>query len=638
MKNSRFILAMLLIFTMAISSVGAFTVFADGTSDEVKDLPSSVTLVGTKHLPPISNQGEIGSCASMAITYTQMTNAVSRYLHSIDPDIEWNPSSGDKKYLMSPKFTFDFSGAGTAWVYNILVDHGITTMDKLSFYMQPGNGAYKIFMAPGSKLQWAQSVKWGVTEGMLEEALEIRLQNWTSEEDQIWIRKDTFGDSNGDIMLTTSAKGQALLEKIKRSLLDGNVVVTGGISGGWRTDDDRITGNGDIGKVGEKCLSWTTEGGGGHQVSIVGYDDNVECKINGVTLKGAFLVANSWGNWANDGYIWVMYDALNSKSEFAEVQAVRGNKRTITMDQFVFTDWRTDIAIGAPDLMVQVEVECVDREGTAIYLTRELKDSNNTEQLIPYLFYYGKIQAKCHPDYELEGMKYTFSGKQVKADTAAETAYFTIMLDNFLKTMEEGKTVNDYKWGIRVYSVQKEPIVVKSVKLINSNKQVLDEIEVAEGGDKYTAPTNTGSLKYWFDFTTCDIKVNAAEGVNVNFTEDTAKYVTEGNDISFTVENAGENAKVTVNGTEVTAKDGVYTVKAAATTTIDVTASAAPETTTPAGTTDAPSTVPAGTTAAPTTTPDTNDGGNTVVVVVIVAVAVIALGVVAVIVIKKKKA
>ncbi len=627
MKNSRFILAMLLIFTMALSSVATFTVFADGTTtDEVKALPSSTTLVGTKHLPPVSNQGEIGSCASQSITYMQMTNAVSRYLHSIDPDIEWDPSSGNKKYLMSPKFTFDFSGSGTAWVYDILLDHGITTMDKLSFYMQPGSGAYKIFMAPGSKLQWKQSVEWGVTEGLLEEALEIRLQNWTSEEDQIWIKKETYGDANGDIMLTTTEKGKELLNKIKQSLVDGNVVVTGGLSGAWRYD--KITKNGDIGKKGEDCLSWShSDQSGGHQVSIIGYDDNVECTIAGATMKGAFLVANSWGDWMNDGCVWLMYDALNSKSEFPAINALHP-QRYISMDQFCFTDWKTDIAIGSPDLMVQVEVEVVNREGTAVYLTRQPVGTDNIEQVIPMMFYYGKMNKNCHPDYDVEGMKYTFSGKQVKDGVEAETGYFTLSYDRLLATMEEGKSFEDYEWGVRVYSFQKEPIVVKSVKLINSNKKVLSEIQLPEGGESYQAKTS-GSIKYWFkDLNLASVSVNAPEGVNVVFTNNAAKYATVGEETSFTLDGVAEGAKVLVNGTEVAASNGVYTVKTSAETKIEVVAdTTAPETT------PVPGTTPAG-----TSTTGNDGGNNTVVIVVVVAVAVVALGVVAVIVTKKKKA
>ena len=59
---------------------------------------------------------------------------------------------------------------------------------------------------------------------------------------------------------------------------------------------------------------------GKHAMIIVGYDDSIEVDINGDTNisdweRGALKVANSWGDdWKNDGYIWVMYDALNDIS------------------------------------------------------------------------------------------------------------------------------------------------------------------------------------------------------------------------------------------------------------------------------------------------------------------------------------
>lgn len=55
-------------------------------------------------------------------------------------------------------------------------------------------------------------------------------------------------------------------------------------------------------------------------MTIVGYNNNITCDINGdgtisACERGAFKVANSWGsNWKNDGYVWVMYDALNEES------------------------------------------------------------------------------------------------------------------------------------------------------------------------------------------------------------------------------------------------------------------------------------------------------------------------------------
>jgi len=66
-------------------------------------------------------------------------------------------------------------------------------------------------------------------------------------------------------------------------------------------------------------------------MTIVGYDDNITYDLNGDGYiqdyeKGAFKLANSWGTSyenGNDGYIWVMYDALNKISN-AQNQNVKG--------------------------------------------------------------------------------------------------------------------------------------------------------------------------------------------------------------------------------------------------------------------------------------------------------------------------
>ena len=47
---------------------------------------------------------------------------------------------------------------------------------------------------------------------------------------------------------------------------------------------------------------------GGHATVIVGYDDNKQCPN---ASKGAFLVRNSWGaSWGLAGYFWMPYDIL----------------------------------------------------------------------------------------------------------------------------------------------------------------------------------------------------------------------------------------------------------------------------------------------------------------------------------------
>ncbi len=55
-------------------------------------------------------------------------------------------------------------------------------------------------------------------------------------------------------------------------------------------------------------------------MTIVGYNDNIWIDINSNGKvddgeKGAFKIANSHGpDYANNGFVWMAYDALNKKS------------------------------------------------------------------------------------------------------------------------------------------------------------------------------------------------------------------------------------------------------------------------------------------------------------------------------------
>lgn len=268
-------------------------------------LPSYASIAGDTHFPPIDNQGGIGSCASQSITHNQFSNAVSRYIHSQEVGSHYCPRDIASNRF-SPKSTYNLAGAGTIWVYEILKDHGTLTVEETVF-SKTEQGASRKEM-DGKVI--AQSAEWNVRPGEMETALTRRISGFQ----RIW-----FTTGPAKEKLTTSKAGLKLLDKIKKSVVEGNPVVTGGYPARWIYG--KVDGCGNLSAKGEATVvAAAGNAGGGHQVTIVGYDDDITCEFGGVTLKGAFQIANSYGaNWQNKGYTWMMYDAVNTVSEYPEL-------------------------------------------------------------------------------------------------------------------------------------------------------------------------------------------------------------------------------------------------------------------------------------------------------------------------------
>ena len=182
------------------------------SEEERMELPTHATLYGTKHLPIPDHQGSIGSCTSEGVTYTQFTVAVSQFIHANDPDTDWDPSSGDDKYIFSPKFTYNFAGPSTEYCYTVLKDHGCLPMSLSSFYKSERKPSQLFQNASG--LNQEKSRSWDVAKGLMEKALKYRITDFEEVE---------FSVSHAG-QLTTDQRGQDLLYKIKEALARGNSV------------------------------------------------------------------------------------------------------------------------------------------------------------------------------------------------------------------------------------------------------------------------------------------------------------------------------------------------------------------------------------------------------------------------------
>ena len=297
-KILSFLLLISMIFTLlplgiSAAEVGDETAEAVLLADGETEYPAAKQLRGDKHIPVIGNQGAIGCCTAMSTTYMQFTNAISRLYAKYFPDINWNPSSGNRKYIFSPKFTYDASGSYQNDSYGALRTVGCTTLSEWG-YAEGSEGGY---YWDGNQ----DSMAWVNGDAMYSG---IKYQ-----------QKDY--ESQSISAASSKADRDALILRIKENINAGNVVTVTGSSGYWQFT--KLTKDGEIGKAGESCLygSYYYSGmsAGGHAVSIVGYDDNVECVVDGKTLKGAVLMANSWGMWNEKGYTWVMYDAIADSFE-----------------------------------------------------------------------------------------------------------------------------------------------------------------------------------------------------------------------------------------------------------------------------------------------------------------------------------
>ena len=439
------------------------TVIAEKTHEMLETLPSSFSLVGTRHLPPIDDQGGIGSCASEGITYMQFTNAVSRYIESTGSDPDWDPSSGNERFIFAPKFTYNFAGAGTAWVYEVLKDHGALPLADCHF----ATNSYGRKYGAGKYDRQPETLSWPVGAGELASALDYRVTSY----EQIWT--NTINNQ-----LTTSDEGKALLYKIKDAVVQGNVVVTGGFSSNWQyatiSSKDAKVGTG---VSGEKVCYWCNGNSGGHQVAIFVYDDDLVCTCDGVRLKGAFLVANSWGDsWMNDGYFWVMYDSVNKVSEHEELNV---KDRVNSMDQFCFIYWEKDIAIGKPDGYVTIELTISNREGFHAELTKtDVTDVSST--YLPALFNYGinfENVRGSRDTLDPNESYLTFSGH---VDTGEETGYITLGYQGLLSP---GESFDNYMWGVNLYS-DDSPFTVHRITLYNASGEILGEIVPSVDADK----------------------------------------------------------------------------------------------------------------------------------------------------------
>lgn len=317
MNKSIIIISALILLTIVFNGFSVFACddcgckgFEFSQSEAVLDstipqlynaFPDYVNLSEYDYFPPIGKQ--VGSsCAAWATTYYQFTFEVAKYMSSLDDDIMWRPKYDNSK-VFSPQYVWQYLNNGK--------DEGISFETAYDFLTQMGSVKQKQF----NECSTTYYDDWGFYGNeILREALDIRLSN-------VYTYK--YSDSS-EVPIITEPNDTDLYY-MKFLLNTGHPFVVGTFFSGFVTEN---LSNGELvcTRV-EPCEE-------GHAMIVVGYDDDIYYDLNGDNdiqdfEKGAFLLANSHGKYSNNdnnGYIWVMYDALNSLSNCTSFPSGSSNR------------------------------------------------------------------------------------------------------------------------------------------------------------------------------------------------------------------------------------------------------------------------------------------------------------------------
>ncbi len=348
-----------LIYDETNAQASTQTAVASNEGNSYSDLPTSVNLSATKYFPPIRSQGENVSCSAWSTTYYQYTYEVAKLQSN-----NWDTKHDDSK-VFSPKYVWNYLNGGE--------NEEISRNACYGFLSNQGSVSWSTFPQNDTGLDWDNS-----TTNELMSALSFRADIPNSQTVTI--------STNGENTFVTSYN-DADLNLIKYYLSQGHVLTFDTFTCNWRVSNQLNNGQYGIISATEEYRTEIENGVEttklvGHAMTIVGYNDNVAFDYNGNLVyddneKGAFLLANSWGPNAdqhNDGYIWLMYDALNASSNFTtgiynyNLKSQEGWERK----QFINNNECYALAVKnvQPELMVEVTLGQEVRNDIEVSLSR----------------------------------------------------------------------------------------------------------------------------------------------------------------------------------------------------------------------------------------------------------------------------
>ena len=300
--------------------------YENETSIVYDNLPSSVDLSNSQYFPCIRTQGEVGSCAAWATTYYQFGYQVAKMNG-------WNAKNDPSKQF-SPKYTYNYVNDGS--------NDGSSMKDNAEILKCQGAVRFSE-LTPSEYATSAELTEWCTNTNYQKEALTNRVSefnyqsfaNYTNTQTPIsstnsdYLNKMKHLLSTDHVLSFSTTIGRLEPKTINGITFNGSKYWNYGL-----LDNDEIC---CVGVNVYETYSYT------HAMTIVGYDDTIwyDYNNNGNVEDfelGAFKVANSWGTkYCNNGFVWVMYDALNRQSNYS-VMNVSGRQPVIRFYQFNYIE------------------------------------------------------------------------------------------------------------------------------------------------------------------------------------------------------------------------------------------------------------------------------------------------------------
>ncbi|MCI8410201.1 MAG: hypothetical protein HFJ09_13180 [Lachnospiraceae bacterium] len=396
--------------------------------------PASVDNSSSKYFPSIGNQGTIGSCTSWAMVYYQMTYMVNRAL-----DRSANVSS----HVMSPKWSYNLTNNGN--------NQGTSFVDVLK--VLSSIGAADLQQVPMTDYLQDSTflTSWHATEKIWRNAQQYKISGYS-----------LIPTPSGNTPITSPNDSD--LNEIKKYLAEGEILSYSTYFDRWNFE--KIEANSEVPANNAYLNQWIASrcdknaSLGGHRMTIVGYNDNIWVDINkdGKVQegeKGAFKIANSWGNWrnGNSGFTWISYDALN-KVSCVNNATLNNSNRVIPFRNIIRYIVKKPQELS--HLYAKVTLNSAARDTVRVSISETT--ANGTKKQWSTIPFYGENGKKC-----------SFDGMDLKHDGT-----FLFDLSNVDSQVSASDLENNV-WEITIQDTKNDAdsLMIKQVQLIDDKNNVV---------------------------------------------------------------------------------------------------------------------------------------------------------------------